>query len=262
MSSLHRLLEIMARLRDPESGCPWDREQDFGSIAPYTIEEAYEVADAIDRDNMKDLKDELGDLLFQVVYHAQLATEKGSFSFDDVVENITDKIVRRHPHVFSDAQITSSREQSGHWEAIKREERASSKSGGQHSHLDGIPLSLPAMMHAQKLQTRAASAGFDWQNAHAVLEKVGEELEELHAELARDENHKRVSEELGDLFFSCINLARHLQLDAERCLREANAKFSRRFRLMEEALAREGKHMDELDQETLDKLWERAKKAQ
>jgi MazG family protein len=228
---IDRLLAIMARLRDPERGCPWDKEQDFASIAPYTIEEAYEVADAIERGDMAALKDELGDLLLQVVFHARMAQEAGLFGFDDVAAAIADKMVRRHPHVFGDAEIASVAAQNEAWEAHKAAERAAN--GDADSVLDGVALALPALLRAAKISRRAARIGFDWPNARAVILKIHEEIAELEAELDRRAPLAAVEEELGDLLFAAANLARKLEVEPETALRRATAKFERRFRRVE-----------------------------
>lgn len=260
MQSIEKLLSIMAKLRDPDKGCPWDRVQDFKSIAPHTIEEAYEVADAIDQNNMDLLKDELGDLLFQVVYHSRLASELDQFRFEDVVESITDKILRRHPHVFAGEQVDSARTQSRLWEQIKSGE----KSGGLPDTLllDNVPANLPAMQRAQKLQTRAASVGFDWNNITGVIDKIREELTELDAELVSGSKQSVLTEEVGDLLFSCINLARHLGISAEGALRFANRKFLDRFHYIEECLRKDGKDLNEASQEEMETLWQKAKQEQ
>ena len=258
MADVERLLEIMARLRDPEDGCPWDVEQDFRSIAPYTVEEAFEVADAIARGDMQDLRDELGDLLFQVVYHTQMATELGLFDFDQVLEGICDKMVRRHPHVFGDAQVEDAAAQSQAWERHKAAERASS---GKHRHsaLDAVPTGMPALARAQKLGSRAARHGFDWKDTGGVLEKLREEMAEL--EQAR---HGRgvLEEEIGDLLFTLVNLCRHEGIDAEGALRHANAKFERRFRAVEKRLSDEGQSMASTDAGQLERLWDDVKSAE
>lgn len=242
---LDRLVAIMARLRDKEHGCPWDIEQEFATIAPYTIEEAYEVADAIARDDMAALKDELGDLLLQVVFHSRIAEEAGHFSVADVIASISDKMVRRHPHIFADQSV-----ENWDWEAIKAEERSSS---GAHSAMDGVALALPALMRAQKLQKRAARTGFDWPDVMGAIEKIGEEVEEmLEAETEAD----RI-EEAGDLLFAAVNAVRHMGVAAEDALRAANAKFERRFRTME-ALGGEG--FDALPLDDKEALWLRAKR--
>ena len=259
-SPIQRLLEIMAQLRHPTEGCPWDRQQDFATIAPYTIEEAYEVAEAIREDDMAALKDELGDLLFQVVFHAQMAEESGAFSFDDVVEAVSRKMERRHPHVFGDASIDSAEAQTAHWEDLKAEERASR--GNEGSELDRIPAALPALARATKLQKRAARVGFDWPQAAQVLDKLEEEIAELRQALETPQDSDHLAEEAGDLLFACVNLARHLELDAETALRDANAKFTRRFRSIEAALAKQGRTAQDASLAEMDELWERAKEAE
>jgi len=230
MSAIKNLIGIMARLRDPERGCPWDRVQTFRSVAPYTIEEAYEVADAIERENPADLVDELGDLLFQVVFHAQIAREAGEFDFEDVADAIAGKMIRRHPHVFGDADARSQAEQSRHWEEMKAAERSAKGSGG--SVLDDVPTALPALTRAVKLQRRAARCGFDWPNPEEVFDKVQEELEELR-DAVRTGDRTEIDGELGDLLFTVANLARHLGADPESCARAATTKFERRFRELE-----------------------------
>jgi MazG family protein len=251
---IDRLLEIMARLRDPEHGCPWDIEQDFATIAPYTIEEAYEVADAIERGDIAALKDELGDLLLQVVFHARMAEEAGHFVFDDVAAAIADKMVRRHPHVFGDAAIRSVAAQNEAWEAHKAAERQAS--GGAESVLDGVALALPALLRAAKISHRAARIGFDWPDADSVIDKIEEELDELEDEIDDEAPKAVLEEELGDLMFAVANLARKLDIEPETALRRATAKFERRFRQVE-TLARErgiGPDLDELED-----LWEEVK---
>ncbi len=252
--ALDRLLAIMARLRDPERGCPWDREQDFATIAPYTIEEAYEVADAIARGDWAALKDELGDLLFQVVFHSRIAEEKGLFAFDDVAAAIADKMVRRHPHVFGTAQIASAAAQSLAWEEHKARERRAA--GMAASVLDGVALALPALLRAVKVQSRAARIGFDWPEAEAVVPKLVEEVGELGREIAADSGRDAIEDELGDLLFAVANLARKLDLDPEAALRRATAKFERRFRQVE-ALAAECGIGRDLD--ALEALWQQVK---
>lgn len=255
-ASLGRLLEIMARLRDRERGCPWDLEQTFATIAPYTIEEAYEVADAIERNDLGELKDELGDLLFQVVFHARMAEEAGAFAFDDVARAICDKMLRRHPHVFGDQKVAGSAEQTKRWEEIKREERgAADPSAGV---LDDVPVGLPALTRAMKLGKRAATVGFDWPDVSGVRAKVDEELAELDAATAGSDRAE-IAAEMGDVLFSLANWCRHLQLDAETCLRSANERFARRFRSVERAVARDGRSWPDYDAAALDDLWRRAK---
>jgi nucleoside triphosphate diphosphatase len=251
---IDRLLAIMARLRDPAQGCPWDREQDFSTIAPYTIEEAYEVADAIQRNDMAALKDELGDLLFQVVFHARMAQELGLFGFDDVAEAIADKMERRHPHVFGDVKIASVAAQNEAWEAHKAAERHAS--GGAESVLDGVALALPALLRAAKISRRAGRIGFDWPDARAVIPKLAEEIAELEAELDQGADTAVVEEEMGDLLFAAANLARKLDIEPETALRRATAKFERRFRRVETLASARGIGRD-LD--ALEALWQEVK---
>ncbi|HWB48116.1 MAG TPA: nucleoside triphosphate pyrophosphohydrolase [Stellaceae bacterium] len=252
---LDRLLGIMARLRDPERGCPWDREQDFATIAPYTIEEAYEVADAIERGDMAALKDELGDLLLQVVFHARMAEETGLFAFDDVATAIADKMVRRHPHVFGDADIAGVAAQNEAWEAHKAKERAAS---GTTSALDGVALALPALLRAAKVSRRAARIGFDWPDSSGVLAKIDEEIAEIEAEMAAGDR-VRLEDEIGDLLFAAANLARKLDIEPETALRRATAKFERRFRRVEQLAAERGV---EPGLDALEALWQEVKKAE
>jgi MazG family protein len=254
-----RLLAIMARLRDPDSGCPWDLEQTFATIAPYTIEEAYEVAEAIDRGDLGELKEELGDLLLQVVYHARMAEEDGVFTFADVAETICNKMIRRHPHVFGEASHRDAAEQTRAWDKIKAEERAAKAS--QLSILDGVPAALPALMRAEKLTRRAARVGFTWAKPEDVIEKLHEELGELAAETAAGDAAK-MREEMGDVLFVCANLARMLEVDPEDALRAANAKFTRRFHAIEQALAARGRTPEESNLAEMDGLWDAAKRAE
>ncbi|MGQ0430365.1 MAG: nucleoside triphosphate pyrophosphohydrolase [Gammaproteobacteria bacterium] len=254
--AIERLLAIVARLRDPAGGCPWDREQDFRSIAPHTLEEAYEVADAIERGDLEALREELGDLLFQVAFHSQLAAEQGAFRFDDVVAAICDKLVRRHPHVFSDAQVADAGEQTRAWERFKAEERRAK--GGGDGALAGVPLALPALARARKLGARAAQAGFDWPDAAGPRAKIDEELAELER-AAGSQDPARLEAELGDLLFSVVNLARHLGVDPEAALRRANARFAERFAHLERALQAQGKPPAAATPAELDRLWEAAK---
>ncbi|MGF1641138.1 MAG: nucleoside triphosphate pyrophosphohydrolase [Rhodospirillales bacterium] len=263
-ANVDRLLEIMARLRDPAHGCPWDVEQTFETIAPYTIEEAYEVADSIRRNDLAGLRDELGDLLLQVVYHAQMAAETDVFDFEDVVAAICDKMVRRHPHVFGDAAIADATAQTLAWERQKADERrtrsGNGPEGGRESALDGVALALPALVRALKLQKRAALVGFDWPDASAALAKFGEEVEELRHELENDSGADRLEDELGDLLFTCVNVARKLAIDPETALRKANAKFERRFRRIEALLAADGdRRCEDVALDALEALWQRAK---
>jgi len=256
-NAIERLLAIMVRLRDPKHGCPWDVAQDFASIAPYTIEEAYEVADAIDRGDFDDLRDELGDLLLQVVFHAQMANEQGRFDFADVVTAICDKMERRHPHVFADAVIADVAAQSGAWEQHKRTERA--QHSDDDSALAGIARGLPEWQRAGKLQKRAALVGFDWPSVEPVLEKLHEEIAEVRVEFAKGLGHDALEDEIGDVLFVCVNLARHAKVDFGNALRRANAKFERRFRRMEVLAAGDGTALAQLDLAQLDGYWERAK---
>ena len=254
-----RLLEIMRRLRDPDTGCPWDIEQNFASIAPYTIEEAYEVADAIERESWSELESELGDLLLQTVYHTQMGDEAGLFSFDTVVKKISDKMVARHPHVFGDeSREKSAEQQTVDWETQKAKERAARARGGV---LDDVALGLPALMRAVKLQKRAARVGFDWPTTDDVVDKIVEEATEL-AEAKGSADHAALTEEFGDLLFVVANLARHLKIDPEEALRSANAKFTRRFHAIEAALAERGKRPEDSDLQEMDALWDAAKAAE
>ena len=255
---VRELVAIMARLRDPEGGCPWDVEQDFSSIAPYTIEEAYEVADAIDRGDFDDLRDELGDLLLQVVFHARMAEEAGHFGFDDVVRAICDKMVRRHPHVFGDAVVADAEAQTESWEALKRAERAAAGDRDE-SALAGVSRGLPEWMRATKLQKRAARSGFEWPDIGPVVDKLHEELEEVREELVRGGSQERVEDEIGDVLFVCVNLARHAGVDAGAALRRASAKFERRFRALEAMARADGGDLAEIDLPGQEALWQRAK---
>ncbi len=261
MSPISRLLDIMARLRDPEGGCPWDLEQSFATIVPHTIEEAHEVAEAISAEDWASLRDELGDLLFQVVFYARMAAEKDLFDFDDVVEGICGKMVRRHPHVFGDAKVDSATAQTREWEAHKAAEREAEADahGRSASALDGVARGLPALTRAAKLQVRAARTGFDWREVMPVLDKIAEEVDEMRTEVRDGAVPERLADELGDLLFACVNLARHTEVDAEAALRGANAKFERRFRRVETLLAERGRNPDESTLEEMDRLWDRAK---
>ena len=259
------LLEIMTALRTPHTGCPWDLEQNFATIAPYTIEEAYEVADAIARGDLADLRDELGDLLLQVVFHARMAQEQGAFAFDDVVQAITEKMLRRHPHVFGDADARRPDAVKGLWERIKAEEKAARAAqkgaAAPDGALAGVPTALPAMMRAQKLQTKAGQVGFDWNDPQAVLAKIREETEEVANALARGDQ-AAAGQEVGDLLFAAVNLARHLDQDAEGLLRSTNRKFERRFGAVESALARQGRSPTQASLQEMDALWDAAKEAE
>lgn len=261
-SATERLLEVMARLRDPDGGCPWDIEQSFETIAPYTIEEAYEVADAIARDDMQDLKEELGDLLFQVIYHSQMAAERsddGRFTYEEVASGIAEKMVRRHPHVFGDSSVENAEAQTQAWEDVKAEERRLKSKDEPESLLDNIPLALPALTRAEKMQKRAARGGFDWSETSEVFAKIREEIDELQAEIDQGMSSDRVEDELGDVLFSVANLARHLKLDPEVSLGRSNRKFEQRFRTVERALRRDGKVMAETPLDDLEILWQAAK---
>ena len=256
-ASIEMLLSIMAKLRDPAGGCPWDLEQDFSTIAPYTLEEAYEVVDAIDSNDATALLEELGDLLFQVVFHSQLASEAGWFCFDDVVAGICDKMVRRHPHVFAGAVIADAEAQTLEWERHKQQEK-----GKNQDILDGVTSGLPALMRADKLQRRAAGAGFDWPDINGVFDKVDEELMELRAELAGPVDPQTLQDECGDLLFAVVNLVRHAGVDPEAALRHGNNKFVRRFARVEAMCRAAGKAVSNTDAETLDQYWEQAKAAE
>ncbi len=270
-SDIKRLLEIMAALRTPGTGCPWDLEQDFASIAPYTLEEAYEVVDAIERHDLADLKEELGDLLLQVVFHARMAEENGAFAFPDVVEAITRKLVRRHPHVFGDLKDLSPEEVKHLWDEIKQEEKAERRDAREKlgvmpdareaGFLGGIPTVLPALTRAQKLTTKAAKVGFDWPDAAQVVDKIHEELEEVK-EASSSGEKDRIEDEIGDLLFSVTNLARHFSIDPERALRRTNAKFERRFKSVEDALKKQDKSLDEASLDEMERLWVEAKLAE
>lgn len=260
-----RLIEIMAALRTPKTGCPWDLEQDFSTIAPYTIEEAYEVADAIARGDLADLRDELGDLLLQVVFHARMAQEEGRFDFGDVVEAITTKLIRRHPHVFGHARDMTSDAVKGLWDRIKAEEKAARREQGRDDEptgaLAGVPVTVPALTRALKLQQKAGKVGFDWNDPKAVLAKIREEADEIEAELDSGQ-HAKAADEVGDLLFAVVNLARHLRADPEAVLRGANAKFERRFAAIEDALAARGKTPADATLTEMDALWDEAKNAE
>lgn len=258
-----RALAVMARLRHPDRGCPWDLEQTFASIVPHTIEEAYEVADAIARDHPADLKDELGDLLFQTLFYARLAEERDLFDFNDVAAGLADKMIRRHPHVFGDDVVTSAGEMTGRWEEHKDAERTARKDADQiASALDGVIVALPALTRAVKLQKRAARVGFDWPDASQVLDKIEEEVGELRAVLADGGDRHRRLDELGDLLFAVTNLARRLDIDPEDATRHTNAKFERRFRQMERWLHQDGRTAADLSLQDLEDLWQRAKKTE
>ena len=260
-AALLNLLTLMAQLRDPDTGCPWDVQQDFASIAPYTIEEAYEVADAIARGDIADLRDELGDLLLQVVFHARIAEEAGHFDFTAVAAAISDKLVRRHPHVFGNRGKISAATQIASWESLKAAERAGNAAakGRPESVLDGVPLAFPALLRAYKLQRRAARVGFDWPELAPVAAKVEEEWGELTAEIDNAGDQARLTEEVGDLLFAVVNLARHLEIDPEAALRAGNAKFERRFRAVEDGFREKGRQMAAASIEDMEVLWNAAK---
>lgn len=263
MKEMKHLLEIMAALRHPESGCPWDLEQNFASIAAYTVEEAYEVADAIERGDIHDLKDELGDLLFQVVFHAQLASEQQDFSFPDVAQAISDKLVRRHPHVFGDDDTRDKHQLMEAWEQHKKKERdekgASQMAEQAESVLADVASTMPALRWSEKLQKKAARNGFDWDTLPPVFAKVEEELEEVRQEVDVENNHDRIAEEMGDLLFACVNLSRHLKVNPEQALRDANRKFIDRFQYLEQQVAEEGKDMGQCSLAELEDYWQQAK---
>ncbi len=255
------LLEIMAKLRDPINGCPWDIEQNFETIAPYTIEEAYEVDEAIRNNDMPALKDELGDLLFQTVFHTQMAEEQDAFTFNDVVQNISEKMVRRHPHVFGDVSVQDADAQIKAWEEHKAAERTrkANEKGVSPSALDGVSLSLPSLQRALKLQNRAARVGFDWPETNQVIDKIQEECAELLEEVNNGGTQEKIKEEFGDLLFVISNLARHFKLDPEECLRTANVKFDRRFRSVERKLTKLGKSPETSNLKEMDQLWDEVK---
>jgi len=253
-ATIETLLEIMARLRTPGSGCPWDLQQDFHSIAPYTLEEAYEVVDAIEQGDQQALREELGDLLFQVVFHAHMAEQAGWFDFSAVVSGICEKMTRRHPHVFAGERIDSAEAQTAAWEAHKQREK-----GECGSALEGVPLALPALTRADKLQKKASRVGFDWPSIHGVSDKVEEELQELREEIRRNADAEALMDEAGDLLFAAVNLVRHTGTDPEAALRQANHKFSRRFRMVEQLSKAAGKTVKETDLDTLDQYWDEAK---
>ena len=263
VAQIRRLLAIMAALRNPDGGCPWDLVQDFASIAPYTIEEAYEVADAIGRNDMADLQDELGDLLFQAVFHARMAEEAGAFDFADVARSIADKMERRHPHVFGEERVASVEAQSAAWEEHKAQERI--EKSGQNieitSILDDVPAALPALLRAHKLGRRMARVGFDWPDVLPIADKVAEELEELRAEIRRGDDG-RMAEELGDLLFTVAQVGRRLGIDPEEALRRANRKVERRFRSVEDSIRRDGRTIAGLPMQDLERYWSKAKAAE
>ncbi len=255
--SIDRLLKIMEDLRNPETGCPWDKEQTFETIAPYTIEEAYEVADAIKNNDQQSLKDELGDLLFQLVFYAQMSKEDGGYDFDDIADTISDKMVRRHPHLFGTPEPRTAEAQTVAWEEQKALERA--ENTNEKGALDGVARALPALLRAQKLQKRAARVGFDWKSLDPVIEKIQEEIEEVTDALKNPDNAAHVSEEIGDLLFACVNLARHAGVDAEQALMSGNDKFQRRFQSIEDRVQKSGKTVEECSLVELEEYWNAAK---
>nr|WP_113868161.1 nucleoside triphosphate pyrophosphohydrolase [Brenneria salicis]NMN90721.1 ATP diphosphatase [Brenneria salicis ATCC 15712 = DSM 30166]RBP60181.1 ATP diphosphatase [Brenneria salicis ATCC 15712 = DSM 30166]RLM30040.1 nucleoside triphosphate pyrophosphohydrolase [Brenneria salicis ATCC 15712 = DSM 30166] len=257
VSAIERLLSIMKTLRDPEQGCPWDRKQTFDTITPYTLEETYEVLDAISRKDFDDLRGELGDLLFQVVFYAQMAQEQGLFDFSDVCDAISDKLERRHPHIFADAVLADSEAVLANWEQTKAQERAEKD---RHSPLDDIPDALPALMKAQKIQQRCASVGFDWNSLGPVVDKVYEEIEEvMHEARQAVVDEEKLGEEIGDLLFATVNLSRHLGHKAERALQAANRKFIRRFRQVEQIVNASGKTLEQASLEEMEAAWQKVK---
>lgn len=263
MQEIHTLLKIMADLRNPDGGCPWDVKQSFDSIAAYTVEEAYEVADAIERKDMDDLKSELGDLLFQVVFHSQMASEQNQFDFTDVVNSINDKLVRRHPHVFGDDETKDEAKLYSDWEKHKKNERAKknqSSSKKQLGYLDGITSSMPALRWSDKLQKRAAHHGFDWDDIQPVFDKINEEINELKAEIVIKDNKERIADEMGDILFASVNLSRHLGVNPEQVLRDSNRKFISRFEVVEQLLQEDRRQMEECSVAVLEEYWKKAKK--
>jgi MazG family protein len=262
-SDISDLLAIMKKLRDPEEGCPWDRVQNYETIAPYTVEEAYEVADAIDRKDMDALKSELGDLLFQVVFHARMAEEEGAFDFDDVVDAICDKMVRRHPHVFAGMTFEDAEAQTANWEAHKAAERRAKAADENRavSVLEDVPVNLPSLMRAEKLTKRAARVGFDWPETEQVVAKIDEELAEVKEEIAAGARLERLEDEIGDLLFTVANLARHFKIDPEVALKKTNLKFINRFNYVEQALHNTGVAPEDTTLEEMERLWVEAKKS-
>ncbi len=263
MQELQKLLKIMADLRDPENGCPWDVAQSFDSIAAYTVEEAYEVADAIERKDMADLKNELGDLLFQVVFHAQMASENKQFNFVDVVNEINDKLIRRHPHVFGDDKTRDEAKLYSDWEKHKKKERAEKGLSGedqQASYLNGIASTMPALRWSEKLQKRAAHHGFDWDHIQPVFDKLQEEIGELKAEINIENNQQKIADEMGDILFASVNLSRHLNVNPEQALRDSNRKFMSRFEVVEQLLREDDKQMEDCSVAVLEDYWQKAKR--
>ncbi|MBN2751852.1 MAG: nucleoside triphosphate pyrophosphohydrolase [Rhodospirillaceae bacterium] len=259
LASLPHLADIMALLRSPTRGCPWDVEQTFATIAPHTIEEAYEVLDAIQAEDMDGLRDELGDLLLQVVFHARIAEESGLFSLDDVLAAICDKLVRRHPHVFGELVIADSKDQLVNWENVKENERSEDKTKPAPSALDGVTKALPALLRAAKLQKRAARVGFDWDDPKDVLAKIREEIDEVEVEMTQGAPIERLEDEIGDVLFAVANLARKVDIDPESALRHTNEKFERRFRFIERALGETGRKPSDTSLDEMERLWQKAK---
>ncbi len=257
---IQRLIELMATLRHPDKGCPWDKEQTFATIAPYTVEEAYEVADAIERGDTPALKEELGDLLFQVVFHSRMAEEQGSFAFGDVVQGICDKMVSRHPHVFGTDQISDAEQQTIAWEEHKQRERAARQKNGPVSVLDNVPVSLPALTRAAKLGRRAATVGFEWPDVQGALDKAEEELHEVRAAIADGTSTDAIEDELGDLLFCLVNICRHMKVDPEAALRKTNLKFERRFRHVEVRVREQGRDLTQSTLQEMDGYWDEAKR--
>ncbi len=252
MKAIEKLIDIMSALRDPETGCPWDRQQTMESIIPYTLEEIYELVDAIEQNNTEEIRDELGDLLFHIIFYSQMASEAGSFDFAGVASAVSGKLERRHPHVFAGQQLNTVEEVKSNWRKMKREER-----GGDY--LGSVARALPAMLRAEKLQKRAAQAGFDWDEPAPVLAKVEEEIDELKQGMATEQGHSRLQGELGDVLFAAINLARHLEINPETALREANNKFERRFHFIQSTLEANGENLETATMERMDELWEQSK---
>ena len=261
MEQMQRLLAVMAALRDPERGCPWDKQQTFATILPYTIEEVYEVADAIDHGDMLALREELGDLLFQIVFYAQMAKEAGEFEFADIAAAISDKLEQRHPHVFGDAEIATAEAQTQAWEKHKERERHAKAADQQRaaSVLDNVPVALPGLMRAMKLQRRAARQGFDWPDVAPVLDKIEEEFAEVREVLAEGADSEKLMHEVGDLLFACVNLARHTEIDPEIAMRGVNGRFESRFRRVEELARQQNQSLAQMSLEEMDKLWDQAK---
>jgi len=255
---MKKLLDVMTALRDPRNGCPWDIKQTLKSIIPYTLEEAYEVADAIEQENMSALKSELGDLLFQVVFYAQIAQEQGEFEFNDVIDAISEKLIRRHPHVFSDAQYADDAVLNDAWEKTKAAERDNESNTANAKVLDGVAMALPALKRAQKLQKRAARVGFDWPEIEPVFAKIEEEIQELKVAM-QQKDKSLIFEEMGDVLFSCVNLSRHLGVDSEESLRSCNKKFERRFSHIEEDLIKKQQSFDSRSLDQLEQMWQNAK---